>query len=290
MPRSALLPLLRFVRTADLSVRLSLGWMAICLAVVALGGILSPYDPNAIDLLARLQPPAFLTGDTAHMLGTDDLGRDILSRLLHAMRVSLLVVVIGMPIGATVGAIVGFLAAYFRGIVDELISMLIDAQAALPYMIVALSVIAFLGSNTVLLMIVIGSYGWERYARLSRSLSLSLLQRGYVVAAQTYGVSGFTLYRRHLLPNAMGVLLVNMTMTFAEIMLLESSLSFLGLGFQPPVASLGNMIGLGREYILTAWWVAVLPGLAICLTALSASFIGDELRDRFHPKLGAGAN
>ncbi|MBZ9602991.1 ABC transporter permease [Phyllobacterium chamaecytisi] len=273
----------RSVARWDTAITLSTLWLAVCVFILLFGVEFAPYRPTSIDLTHRLAPPAFAGGTWSHFLGTDDLGRDVLSRLIYATRISLLVAVIGVPLGAVIGALIGFLAAYMRGLVDETVTMLVDAQAALPYMIVALSVIAFLGNNVVLLMIIIGSYGWERYARLSRSLSMSLLERGFVVAAQTYGVSGVPLFVRHILPNALGIFFVNMTITFAEIMLLESSLSFLGLGFQPPVASLGNMIGLGREYMLSAWWVAVFPGTVICLTALSASLIGDGLRDRFDP-------
>ena len=264
---------------------LAIGWLAFCCIAAVLADILAPYDIAAIDLRSRLTPPVFLGGSFEHWLGTDDLGRDLYSRLLHSIRISIFVALAGTMIGAVIGTSLGFLAAYAGGLVDDFVMLLIDTQAALPFMIVALLVIALFGTSLTLFVIVVGIYGWERYARLARGLALSIQRRGYVTAAYAFGAGPVRVYLRHVLPNAAAALIVNATLNFPETILLESALSFLGLGIQPPMSSLGNMLGYGREYLLSAWWIAVLPGVLIVVTALSVSIIGDALRDRLDPKV-----
>ncbi|MDX1054272.1 ABC transporter permease subunit [Sinorhizobium medicae] len=248
-----------------------------------LAELFAPYDPTAIDLYARLRPPIGFGGDLRHVLGTDELGRDILSRVLYAVRISLVLATAATVVGAVVGSMLGLFAAVFRGIVDQLLSLLIDAQASIPHMMIALLLIAVFGNSVPVLILVIGSYGWERYARVTRGLTLALMQKGFVAAGYTYGVNRKQLLFRHLLPNIAGSLIVTATITFPEAMLLESSLSFFGLGLQPPAASLGSMLGLGREHMLNAWWVAVVPGFALTGLALSVTFAGDGLRDHLDP-------
>lgn len=272
-------------RPKSVIIILALLWILFCVVVSIFADVLAPYEMTAMDLRARLQPPILLGGSWEHVMGTDELGRDILSRFFFSVRVSIFVALIGTLIGAVLGTVVGFLAAHYRGWVDDLVVMLIDSQAALPFMVIALMVIAFFGSSLTLFIVIVGIFGWERYARLARGMALSALERGYVSAVQSFGSGPVWLYWRHILPNVSSVLIVNATLNFPQTILLESSLSFLGLGIQPPMTSLGNMLGYGREYLLTAWWIAVIPGVAISFTALAVSILGDSLRDRMDPML-----
>lgn len=246
-------------------------------------GLLAPYDPAAIDLVNRLAPPVGFGGSWSHPLGTDDLGRDLLSRLLYAARLSLLIAFVGTMTGAALGTTLGFIAAQFRGWVEDAIMALVDLQASMPFLIVGIAIIAFLGGGLAVLMIVICIYGWERYARLARALALTMNARGFAAAARSYGAPTPWIYWRHILPNCAGVLIVNVTLNFPETILLESTLSFLGLGVQPPTASLGTIMSYGRDHLVQAWWIAVLPGIIITLTTLSIGLLGDQLRDRLAP-------
>ena len=257
------------------------------LIVVALGATwIAPYDYQAIDLRGRLIPPFWAEGgNPKHFLGTDDLGRDMLSRLIFSVRMSLFVALLGTVIGAVFGTTLGFLAAHFRGWVDDVVMAAIDFQAALPFMILALAVVATLGNSLVLFIGLMGIYGWERYARLTRGLTLSAVTHGYAVAVRTLGAGPLRIYGRHILPNIANALIVNMTLNFPQTILLETSLSFLGLGIQPPLTSLGNMVGFGRDYLLTAWWIAGFPALAIFSATLAMSIRGDWVRDRLDPTL-----
>lgn len=260
-------------------------WLVLVALIGAFAPLLAPYDSQAINLSARLVPPIGFGGSPTHLLGTDELGRDVLSRLLVSIRTSLMIAGTGVFVGAIVGITLGLFAAHFRGIVDEAVMMFVDVQAALPFLIVALTAVAFFGGSFILLVIVVGLHGWERYARLARSLALSTTSRNYVVAAATLGAGRRRIYLRHVLPNIASALLVNFTLSFPEIMLLESSLSFLGLGVQPPETSLGSMLGFGRNHLINSWWLSVLPGIVIFITALAMCVLGDELRDRLDPTL-----
>lgn len=264
----------------------SAAWIGLMLIAAIFADLLALYDYQQIDLRARLVPPFFLEGGSlAHPLGTDDLGRDVYSRLLHSIRVSLFVAILGTLIGAVLGVGLGLLAARFRGWVDDVIMVAVDFQAALPFLILALAVLAFFGNSLVLFVAVMGVYGWERYARIVRGLALSAQAQGYAVAVRVLGGSGLRIYLRHILPNIASTLIVNMTLNFPETILLETSLSFLGLGIQPPSTSLGNMVGFGRDFLLNAWWIAVFPALIIFVTTLAFSLLGDWLRDRLDPTI-----
>ncbi|OQY34424.1 MAG: peptide ABC transporter permease [Spirochaetaceae bacterium 4572_59] len=263
---------------------------AIWLLAMILIGISAPliavHDYQQIDLVKRLLPPSWMAGgDADHFFGTDNLGRDNLSRLFYSIRLSLLVAILGTVICAIVGTTIGFVAAHFRGFVDDIIMMLVDFQASLPFMILALAVIAFFESSIVLFIGIMGIYGWERYARFARALALSAEEQGYAVAVRTFGASPVRVYVRHILPNVGNTLLVNMTLNFPKVILMETSLSFLGLGIQPPNTSLGNLVGFGRDYLLTAWWLTIIPAAAIFLTTLSMSILGDWVRDKLDPAL-----
>jgi peptide/nickel transport system permease protein len=275
----------RFLRKYPPLVLSAGSFVLLVLLVSAAADLLAPYHYTAQDLANRLRPPAFLGGPSQYLLGTDELGRDILSRLLYATRFSVIIAILGTSIGAVVGTTLGFVAAHFRGWVEETLMMLVDAQASVPFMLLALAVLAFFGNSLVLFIVVLGINGWENYARLTRGMVLSASKQGYAVAVHALGASPARIYGRHILPNILSVLIVQFTLNFPQTILLETSMSFLGLGIQPPLTSLGQMLGAGRRHLLLAWWIAVLPGLMIFLTTLSISIVGDWLRDRFDPTL-----
>ena len=266
-------------------VLLAMTWLAIILAVALLADIIRPYGITAMDLRARLQPPIGFGGALAHPLGTDELGRDVFSRLIESIRISLLIAFGATIIAAVFGTTMGFLAAHFRGWVEQLVLMLIDFQASMPFLILALSVLAFFGNSLALFVCLMGLYGWERHARISRGLAIAANAQGYAGAVRQLGAGPFRIYLRHVLPNIASTLIVAATLSFPEVVLLESGLSFLGLGVQPPMTSLGNMVGYGREYITRAPWIMLSPSIVIVLTTLSVSILGDWLRDRLDPTL-----
>ena len=268
------------------SVVLAASWLFAIVFVAILADLIAPYDFAAIDLRNRFAPPVWLEGGSwSHPLGTDDIGRDLLSRLIVSIRISLFVALLGTLIGAVLGTLVGFVAAHFKGWVDDLLMVAIDFQAAIPFLILALAVLALFAETFWVFILVMGFYGWERYARIARGLSLAVQEQGYAVALDLLGARPARIYLRHILPNIASALFVNMTLNFPETVLLETSLSFLGLGVQPPLSSLGSMVGFGRDYLLSAWWIAVLPAAVIFLTALAFSILGDWLRDKLDPTL-----
>lgn len=270
---------------SDIPFKLSAAWLLLCVVVAAFAGWLQLYDFQAIDLRARLTPPAGFGGSWSHPLGTDELGRDVLSRLVASIQMSLALASIGAAISITIGTVMGFLAAHFRGLVDDGIMVMSDIQAALPFFMIALVAIAILGPSLPLFVVLLGIYGWERYARLARAMAMSANEHGYAEALRGLGVGPLRIYARHILPNIASVLIVNATLSFSETLLLESTLSFLGLGIQPPLTSLGNMVGFGREIILSAWWVVASPALVILFCSLALAIVGDRLRDYLDPEL-----
>lgn len=266
------------------SVAACIGFLAAIAVLAVFARLLAPYGHEATDLLHRLRPPFWMDrAIDAHPLGTDKLGRDLLSRLLVAIQVSMALALLGTLIGAVLGIALGILAAHRGGWVDELVMMAVDWQAAMPFLIIALAVLAFFGNDFLLFLALMGLAGWETYARLTRGLVLAAREQGYAVAVRSLGARPGRLYLRHILPNVMGPLIVQLTLNFPQTILLETSLSFLGLGIQPPLTSLGQMLGEGRDYLLTAWWLAVIPGAVIFLTTLSMSIAGDWLRSRLDP-------
>jgi len=264
-------------------VKLSAGFLILVVLVAILADWLAPIHYTTQNLLTRLKPPLTQSGGTTYWLGTDQLGRDILSRMIYAVRTSILIAVMGTLIGAVFGTLLGFIAARMRGLVDQAIMMLVDAQAAIPALFLALTMLAFFGNNIVLFIVLVSIDGWDRYTRLARGLVASEQESDYVNAVEALGASTPRVILRHLLPNIIAALVVQATLNFPGTILLETSLSFLGLGVQPPGTSLGLMLGEGRRYLLNAWWIAVFPGLVIFLTTLSMSLFGDWLRDRFDP-------
>ena len=266
-------------------VMLAIAWLVAMVAIAFLADLVRPYGITAMDLRARLQPPVGFGGDWTHALGTDELGRDVLSRLIESIRMSLLIAFGATIIAAVFGTTMGFLAAHFRGWVEQLVLMLIDFQASMPFLILALSVLAFFGNSLPLFICLMGLYGWERHARISRGLAIAANAQGYAAAVRQLGAVPLRIYLRHVLPNIASTLIVAATLSFPEVVLLESGLSFLGLGVQPPMTSLGNMVGYGRDYITRAPWIMLAPSAVIVLTTLSVSILGDWLRDRLDPTL-----
>ncbi|WP_166162958.1 ABC transporter permease [Chelativorans oligotrophicus] len=280
-PRPAFGILARIRRQVTASVGFGILWLAAMVLIAILADWLRPYGITAMDLTSRLSPP----GTPGHWLGTDELGRDVLSRLIQSIRVSLVIAFGATIISAVFGTTLGFLAAQFRGTVEHLVLVLADFQAALPFLIMSLAVLAFFGSSMMLLVCLMGFYGWERYARIARGLAISAGAQGYAASVVQLGANPARVYFRHILPNVASTLIVSMTLTFPEIILMESGLSFLGLGVQPPESSLGNMVGFGREYLTSAPWIMLAPAAVIMVTTLSISLVGDWLRDKLDPTI-----
>lgn len=275
----------RFLRRYPPLVIAAAGFVLFTLLVALAADWIAPYHYTTQDLDNRLKAPAFLGGPAQYWLGTDELGRDLLSRLIYAMRFSVVIAIAGTTIGAVIGTLLGFVAAHFRGWIEESVMMLVDTQASLPFILLALAVLAFFGNSLVLFILILGINGWETYARLARGMVISANTQGYAVAVRALGATPFTIYRRHILPNIASILIVQYTLNFPATILLETSMSFLGLGIQPPLTSLGQMLGAGRAHLLSAWWISIFPGMMIFLTTLSISILGDWLRDRLDPTL-----
>jgi peptide/nickel transport system permease protein len=262
--------------------------LAIAVFVAIVGNIFTPHGMSQQNLLARLKPPAFMTGSNPSFpLGTDRIGRDMVARVIAGLQMSLSVAIAGTIIGAVFGSAIGFVAAHFRGWVEEVLMMLVDFQASLPFILITLTLLAFFGNSMTLFIILMGLFGWEKYARLSRGVVLSAINQPYAKAIVALGAGNGRLYLKHVLPNVASALIVQVTLTFPQIILLETSLSFLGLGIQAPQTSLGQILGDGRDYLSTAWWISVWPGSVIFLVTLSMSIVGDWLRDRLDPMLRA---
>lgn len=267
-------------------IRIALVWIGLMVVVAAAAGLLAPYPHTDLHLADRLSPPLPFEGaNPAFPLGTDELGRDVLSRLMIAIRSSLLIAFAATLISAAIGVTLGFLSAHFRGWVEALVMVLVDAQAAVPFLILAIAVVAFAGNSVTVFALLLGLHGWERIARITRGMALSAQEQGYATAVADLGAKPTRIYIRHILPNILSTVIVAMTLNFPEIILVESGLSFLGLGVQPPDASLGNLVGLGRDYIQAAPWLILWPSLIIVTTTLSVSLVGDWLRDRLDSTL-----
>ena len=263
------------------------GLFVLALAVVAVAAPwISPQDPTRQSLRGRLAAPALEGVDgRAHVLGTDHLGRDVLSRVIWGARVSLLVGFAAVMVGGVVGATLGLVAGYRGGWIDSAIMTLADAQLAFPFILLAIGIIAVLGPSFPTLVVVIGLSGWMSYARVLRAQVLVLRSREFVDAIHALGGSMVRVVVRHILPNVLSSLVVIATLELARSIVLEATLSFLGLGVQPPTPSWGGMVHEGREYLDSAWWISTFPGLVLMLTSLVVSRTGDWLRDLLDPTL-----
>ena len=251
----------------------------ICLAVI-FSGYLFPGGANKIDLLARLTPPLV---NPAHIFGTDPLGRDVLARVVTGGKISLFVGFVSVIGSVVIGTVMGLVAGYYRGVWDMALMRFVDVQLAMPFILLAITVMAILGGglfNTIILLIVSQCV---QYARLVRGSVLSLREREFILSARAIGVKDWRIIFQHLLPNLLGPVIVLMTLNVANNILLESSLTFLGLGVDPTIPSWGGMLADGRTYLQTAWWVSIFPGLAILFTVLGLNLLGDWLRDSLDP-------
>jgi peptide/nickel transport system permease protein len=251
-----------------------------------LAPVIAPHDPAQHHRRERFKPPVWVEGsDRQYLLGTDQLGRDVLSRILYGSRISVLVGVSAVIIGGTLGATMGLLAGFYGGRVDAVISRFLDTFLAIPFILLVLALVGVLGPSLTTLIAVLGVTGWASYARVVRGETLSVKEREYVLAARVIGAARRRIAFRHVLPNTFASIIVLATLDVATTILAESSLSYLGLGVQPPDVTWGLMIADGREYLSSAWWLAVFPGLAIMFTVLGVIFLGDWLRDVLDPKL-----
>jgi len=257
------------------------GVIVLFLATLAiLAPTVAPWDPNRPDVKKILDPPS-----RAHLLGTDQLGRDVFSRMLYGSRVSLAVGFVSVGIAAAIGIVLGSLAGYNGGTVDGFVMRLVDLMLVFPRFFLLLAVLAFLTPSIWTIMAVIGLTGWMGVTRLVRAEFLSLKEREFVVWSQNVGATGFRVIWRHILPNALAPVLVAMTLGIPAAILTESGLSFLGIGVPPPHATWGNILNEGKETIEIGWWLSVYPGLAILVTVLSYNLLGEGIRDALDPRL-----
>lgn len=262
---------------------------AIILVAFAVAALLPtsslPHDPTKQDLRARLKPPAWVEGGTStHVLGTDNLGRDVLARVVSGARATFVTVTLSAVAAALLGATLGLLAGYYRGWVDEVISRVIDVQLAFPTMLLMIAVVGLLGQSLWVLVGTLALAVWPAYARLMRAAVLGLRDLDFVAASRALGTPDAGLIVRHIAPNTVSAMIVFTTFQLSQLLLIESALSFLGLGVPPPATSWGAIISSGRAYLLDGWWVAALPGLAIIVVVLAFNFLGDGLRDLLDPR------
>jgi len=278
-------PTLRARRTARLAMA-GFAFVLLLGAVAMAAPWLAPHDPTRQSLRDRLAPPTLEAPDgRARLLGTDHLGRDVLSRVIYGARVSLVVGLSAVVVGGALGATLGIAAGFRGGFADSVIMTLADAQLAFPFILLAIGIIAVLGPSFPTLIVVIGLSGWVSYARILRSQVLVLRSREFVDAIHALGGSVARVIARHILPNVLSSLVVIATLELARAIVLEATLSFLGLGIQPPTPSWGGMIHEGREYLDTAWWISTFPGVVLMLASLVVSRTGDWLRDLLDPTL-----
>jgi peptide/nickel transport system permease protein len=264
------------------------GLVVVAAVVVAavFASVVSPFDPLAQDIGQRLKEPGWQDAQgRIHPLGTDHLGRDILSRIIHGSRIALSVGLAAVMISGVLGMAVGLVSGYFGGRVDDFFMRLADIQLAFPFILLAIAVIGVLGPSLRNIIIVIGVSSWVVYARVVRGEVLSIREREFVQAAVALGSRDWRILARHVLPNAFTPWLVVATLDMARVIVIESALSFLGLGVQPPTPTWGGMLADGRVYLSTAWWLATFPGLAILVTVLGINLLGDGLRDTLDPRL-----
>ena len=275
---------LRVLRTPSGAV----GAILLAVLIVAAFGAswATPYDPAAQDLGATTRPPSLTpVGGHVHLLGTDQLGRDILSRLLVGLRISLLVALVVVPISMLLGMTAGMVTGYRGGWVDLALMRVVDAQLAIPTLLLMVAVVAALGSGLAQIVIVLVITGWTTYARVVRAEVLSLRERDFVAAARAMGASDSRILGGHMLRNLLPTILVLATLQLPVVIVLEAALSFLGLGIQPPTPSLGQMLGHSQEMVWQAWWMPTIPGVAITLLVLAFNLMGDRLRDVLDPRL-----
>jgi len=279
----------RAARRWDVFLQLNFLIPATVLLIMVIGAIfapqIAPYDPLQTSLSARLQPPAFAGGTDAHLLGTDKLGRDVLSRIIYGARVSLSVSLLVILITGTIGTALGIVSGYFGGWLDGLLMRVTDISLAFPAILIALLLAVTLGPSFTTVVLAISLLGWAGYARLIRGEVLKLRNADFVLQARIIGCSPLRIMLTHVFPNVINPMLILATLSVGLVILIESALSYLGAGIPPPTPTWGSMVSDGRGLIDTAWWISFFPGLAIGLVVLSGNFLGDWLRDRLDPRL-----
>ena len=257
----------------------------VVMAVAIFAPFISPHDPLDQDILKRLQAPAWTEGGSPeHLLGTDTLGRDLLSRILYGSRVSLLVGVAAVVLSGSIGITLGLVSGFYGRRVDSVLGRIAEVQLSIPFLVLAIAVVAIIGPSLVNLIIVLSVTTWVLYFRVVRGEVLSIREEEYVTAAGVIGGSNLRIIVTHILPNVSASIIVIGTLLVANMIIFEASLSFLGLGVPRPAPAWGRMIADGREYISTAWWISTFPGLAILSTVLGVNLLGDWLRDTLDPK------
>lgn len=260
--------------------------LVLVFALVAIfAPLIAPHDPNETDLFRRLQPPAWMEGgELAHLLGCDALGRDILSRIIYGSRISIFIGIAVILAATTIGILAGLAAGYLRGWVDIAISRLVDILLGFPYLIFAIGLMAMMGPGLFNIILALAYKEWVIPCRVVRGETLAVRELEYVEAARAIGASRFHIMIREIMPNILSPVIVVATIRMADVIILEASLSFLGLGVQPPTASWGSMVADGRAFILEAWWVSTFPGLAILMLVLVINVASQGLRDAFDPR------
>jgi len=262
------------------------GVLLVIVASAVLAPWIVPHDPLAVNIRHRLAPPAWMEGgDARHFLGTDQVGRDLVSRVIYGGRVSLVIGVTAVLLSTSIGVLLGLGAGYFGGRSDWTIMTLVNVMLTFPFVLLALAVIAVLGPSLVNMIIVLGVAGWPIYARVVRAETMAIREREFVLAGRALGMSHPRIVFRQIVPNLVSAIVVIATLQVAQVIILESFLSFLGLGIQPPTPAWGNMLGEGRVYMLNSWWIATFPGLAIFVTTLMINLIGNALRDWLDPHM-----
>jgi len=259
----------------------------LCFATLALlAPLIAPYNPNSQNLLARLKPPGTTVRGIFYLLGTDEVGRDLLSRLIFGARVSLAVAMLSVCVSTLIGTLLGTIAGFYRGATEVIIMRFTDIVLSIPAILLAIITIAVLGPGLQNVVLVLGFTRWPRYARVAYGQTLAVMGLTFMRASAFNGASAPRLILRHVLPNIAGAIIVVATLEFGLMVLFEAGLSFLGLGVQPPTPSWGSMLSVGRNYMGTAWWIATFPGICLFLLVLSINVIGDRLRDRLDPRSG----
>ncbi|HAI87915.1 MAG TPA: peptide ABC transporter permease [Firmicutes bacterium] len=264
------------------------GAIVVVVALLAVfASLIAPHDPNFQDLLGRLKPPGWQSpySGARFLLGTDHLGRDVLSRIIYGSRVSLLVGIVSVAITAALGTLLGLAAGYYRGLAETVIMRCVDLVMSLPFMLLALAVIGITGPGLQNLILVVAMTRWARYTRVIYGQTLSYAEKEFVEAAQALGSSNARVLFHHMLPNLLPSAIVLATLDLGFVIILESGLSFLGLGVPPTVSTWGTMLADGRSYLNNAWWMGTFPGLAIMITVLGFNLLGDWTRDRMDPTL-----
>jgi peptide/nickel transport system permease protein len=250
------------------------------------GPLFYPHDPTTMKLSMSLRPPGWVTGgDWSYFLGTDNMGRDLLSRLIEGARISLMVAVFGVGIAGVFGVAMGMIAGYFEGKVDNVIMRIVDTQMSIPAILLIILLAAVLGGGLTTIVIAVSLVFWTTYARVIRGETLSIKQRDFVALAKVTGCRDRRILRKHIFPNLVNTVLVLATLQLGRAIIIEAGITFLGLGIQPPATAWGLIISDGRIYMSTAWWVPTFAGIAIMITVLGANLFGDWLRDKLDPRL-----